>query len=193
MIKSASRSSLVEDVKYTSMSAGVVPSSEYLISTTVLDTATPSVTFDVSSFAGVYRHLQIVAVAKSNTTTFDNSAVTISINGTGINRSHSLFGTGSSVFSATDSPIGFIANIASSRSDMTNRYSPFIADILDAYSSTKNKTIKSFSGTNGADVPYVQLISGLRTSTASVENITLALNSGSFVAGSRFSIYGVTA
>ena len=46
MIKSASRSSLVEDVKYTSMSAGVVPSSEYLIESRVLDTAVPSITFD---------------------------------------------------------------------------------------------------------------------------------------------------
>ena len=60
MIKSASQSSLTSNIKYRSMSAGSVPSSEYLITSTVLTQNEPSITFDVSGLSAQFRHLVLL-------------------------------------------------------------------------------------------------------------------------------------
>jgi hypothetical protein len=68
-----------------------------------------------------------------------------------------------------------------------------IIDILDSYSTTKNKTMRAFSGANYA-LPDIRLSSGLFLSTAAINSITIFANIGpNFLAGSRFSLYGVTA
>lgn len=184
MIKSASRSSLVEDVKYTSMSAGVVPSSEYLISTTVLTQNEPSVTFDVSSFAGVYRHLQIIANVRS--TAGANAVITF--NGdTSANYSwHLVYGNGSTVLS-TGAANSSNMILFSQAPSTANIFLPNTIDILDFANNSKNKTIRSLCG--APSLNEIALFSGAWRNTAPVTSITISLTS--FVAGSRFSIYGV--
>ena len=189
MIKSASRSSITNDQKYRSMLAGTVPSSEYLISSTVLDVNTPSVTFDVSSFAGVYKHLQITYVARS---TSGETGFFIRFNGDGSSsyRTHYLLGDGSSVSSSTFGPdprgqIGLLAGSGASAND----YRGGIIDLLDPYSASKNTTVRGFSSSQSV----VILMSVLWLNTAPVSSIQLTPDNGNFVAGSRFSIYGVTA
>jgi len=194
MIKSAAQSSLLNDTRYTSMSAGVVPSSEYLISTTVLEANTPSVTFDVSSFAGVYKHLQIVIVARSNGP-FNDDAIRIRFNSdSGSNYSfHQLIGNGSSVTSsaATSQTGTFPIQIAGNAS-AANVFGGGVLDILDPYSSSKNTTVRGFSGITTANL--VMLRSGAWLNTASITSITLnGVDGGNLLTGSRFSIYGVTA
>jgi hypothetical protein len=197
MIKSAAQSSILNDTRYTSMSAGVMPSSEYLISTTLISSNTPNVTFDVSSFAGVYKHLQLVVVARSDRAeTGDN--ILLRFNGDSNFSSyyyHALFGTGSIAGSENVQGAGFPGARfmqASSATFTANAFNVGICDIIDAYGS-KNKTIRTFSGLPGT-YDRIWLASNLWNSTAPITSITLVSNNGAnFVAGSRFSLYGVTA
>ena len=100
MIKSAAQSSLLNDTRYTSMSAGVVPSSEYLIESRVLDTAVSAITFDnLAQYAGVYRHLQVVMIARVDQSTARDLLITFNgVGGTSYS-GHRLLGNGSSVIS----------------------------------------------------------------------------------------------
>jgi len=187
LIKSALHSSLVEDIKFNSMSAGVVPSSEYLISTTVLTTATPSVTFDVSSFAGVYKHLQIVYAARSSV---PQTGIFSRLNSLSSYSAHYVLGSGSSVVSGgftsqSRAQIGLVTG-----TDATaNHYGAGVIDLLEPFSTTKNKTTRGLSASNFA----VILMSSLSMSTDAVNTWELTPDSGNFLAGSRFSLYGVTA
>ena len=199
MIKSALHSSLVEDIKYNSMSAGNAPSSEYLISTTLITSNTPSITFDnLAQFAGVYKHLQIVFTARVSYTAFNRSDLAMRANGdNGTNYSYNaLTSTGSgSPASGGEGSTNFMyfASI-SSNSDASGSYNAGFIDILDPYSSTKNKTFRGLAGRAGV-VPYaIGLYSSLWRNTAPISSLTLFdLNSTNFVPGSRFSLYGVTA
>jgi hypothetical protein len=196
MIKSAAQSSLLNDTRYTSMSAGIVPSNEYLIATTVLTADTPSVTFDVSSFAGVYKHLQIVySVRTSESDTL--SWGKLRFNGaTSGYANHSLNGFGGNTITSTgiDSTdaIG-MRSAFSAANDVANSFCPGIIDILDPYNTSKNTTIRVFSGNPGSTT-RVNLNSGFWNSTASITSIQLYPFGGqNLVSGSRFSLYGVTA
>ncbi len=196
MIKSASRSSITNDQKYRSMLAGAVPSNEYLIESRILDTAVSSVVFDnLAQYAGTYKHLQIVFSAKSTFTTYDNSSLYVYLNGdTGSGyRGHYLFNSSTTVISGTDAGVAPLGVISSSRSDVPNRFGAGIIDILDAYSTTKNKTMRSLTGTIGTDSPYIMLLSGARFNTESISTIELRSNTNNLAIGSRFSLYGVTA
>lgn len=190
MIKSASRSSITNDQKYRSMSAGTVPSSEYLIETRVLDTAVPSVTFDnLSQYAGIYKHLQICLIARiDNVNTARWKLMTFNgVGGTSYS-SHGLVGNGSTIvsqneISASSMKIGFTDGA---------QFTAAIIDILDPFNTSKNTTVRSLVGASGF-AKEIQLRSGLFISTASISSITITAAVENFVAGSRFSLYGVTA
>ena len=202
MIKSLTSSTVSNSQDYRSMLAGSVPSSEYLIDTRILDTAVPSITFDnLSQFAGIYKHLRFVISTRTSSAhilSFPN----IRFNGdSGTNYSwHVMTGTngggvGGATASNETSILFHIANAASSTS--SNAYAPAIMDILDFSLTSKNKTIRSFSGVvaDGTFNTQIRLFSGHWRNTAAINSVTFfeKTYSGNWLAGSRFSLYGVTA
>lgn len=196
MIKSALQSSLTNDVKYRNLAAGAVPSSEYLIATTVLTGTEPTVSFDISGLGSQFRHLKLVYSARTDRSGVGPTAdLRIRFNGdTGSNyNAHVLGGDGSSVVSSyySSSTINYIGIwwIEGSTS-AANSYGAGEIDILDPFNTTKNTTVRSFAGNSGR----VAMCSGAWTNTAALTSIELAPNtSGSFIQYSRFSLYGVTA
>lgn len=195
MIKSALQSSLTNDVKYNSMSVGNLPSSEYLITSTVLTQNEPTVTFNVSDLGTIYRHLQIIIAARS-TRNDNGDTVRIRLNGdTGSNYAmHALRGSGSS----TPTSEGFASqtNIQfyriSAATDSANIFGALIIDLLDPFSSNKRKTIRGLGGYAGiAAGDEIVLNSGLWNNTAAITSIELAATNGNLLQGSRFSLYGV--
>jgi hypothetical protein len=113
---------------------------------------------------------------------------------------HALVGTGAVVGSGSDtgdsvftSAIGQLAAAGSNASI----YYPTVIDILDPYSTTKNKTVRGITGTEAPDVGgnrarAIELKSMLFISTSSITSIQLDQALGTnFVAGSRFSLYGI--
>jgi hypothetical protein len=189
MIKSAAQSSLLNDTKHTSMSAGIVPSSEYLIESAILNANTPSVTFNnLSQYAGVYKHLQVIMIARSQRDG-GGDPLMISINGSSFTIGHNIFSTTSSVSYNAPTNYAVIDCIAGGTST-ANNFGGAIIDFLDAYSTNKTKTITTFSGISPT---IVSLSSTLHLTTSAIESITFTpFSSTNFVSGSRFSLYGVT-
>jgi len=194
VIKSASRSSITNDQKYRSMLAGAVPSSEYLIASTVLTQTEPSVTFDnLAPYAGIYRHLKLIVVGRTN----GNNAypgLQFNQNTSSIYGNHQLhYGTTTPISGAELSRTNAVIGPLGYTSSEANLFGAIDIDILDAFSSTKNKVFRTFGGRPGTGAD-VRIQSGLWINTSPISEIKIVNNfSDSFLSGTRFSLYGVTA
>jgi hypothetical protein len=172
--------------------SGGVDTDYELIETQVLTGTQASVTFSsLGTYSSTYKHLQLRSAPKSNSSAASGLGWvrlngSFNANTTDSNYAvHGLFGNGSSVtpFAETSSRKGF--GVASR---VNENFSANVTDILDAYSSTKNKTTRTFAGMNG----IVAIYSHLFNNTGSITEISLSTEDGSsFVAGSRFSLYGI--
>jgi hypothetical protein len=196
MIKTAAQSSILNDARYSSMSGGYAASSEYLIESRIIDNPVSSVVFNnLSQYAGVYRHLQIIITARSNRNdTFDAIGLRINDVSTNDYAAHYLASDGATVFSSAEVPSNriLIGNPDAATAE-ANVFSAQSVEILDAFSTTKNTIVRALSG-SVANRPRVFLHSGVWLNTASIASITLfSTTANAFVQGSRFSIYGVTA
>jgi hypothetical protein len=159
-----------------------------LISTTVLGGTASSVTFSsLGDYSSTYKHLQIRATHLW-TGLGGATDLVVRLNGdtAGNYNNHGLVGNGSSVVSiaaanTTHARIGFIAS---------GQFGSSVTNILDAYSTTKNKTTMTLVGAR-ADVNEVQLTSGAWRDTASITSVTILPTSLNLATGSRFSLYGI--
>lgn len=66
-----------------------------------------------------------------------------------------------------------------------------IVDILDFSSTTKNKTVRTLTGSAYSATQQIKLMSGSWSNTAAITSITLFEIPGAYQAGSRFSLYGL--
>jgi hypothetical protein len=181
------------------MSAGAVPSNEYLITSTVLTQNEPSITFDVSAFNGVYRHLKLILVQRGTNSEAGMQAV-LRFNGDSSTSSyamHSVWGNGSTVSTETVTTglLGGIAPVCRypGGTSVANTFGAGELEILDAYSSVKNKVIRNLHGQSSSE-NRIGISSGLWINTTPISSIYLQPQDGSsFAIGSRFSLYGVTA
>ena len=168
---------------------GGVASDYELIETSIVSgSSTGSVVFsNLGTYSSTYKHLQIRGAAKTNQAdVFD--LIRVRLNGdTGNNYArHALTGNGVSVASGGVSSTSFV-NFGSQGNSTANSFGGFVFDILDAYSTTKNKTTRALAGAS-----EIRLSSGLWMNTASITSVTLSPEFGSLlIAGSRFSIYGI--
>lgn len=191
---------MIGSLWFNSFSAGGGAAGDYeLISTTVLGSATSSVTFSgLGTSAAAYKHLQLRITAQS---TFSSGSARAGINvtfnsDTANNYSwHGLFGDGSTVGSQASTTtsslvIADIPFLASSNSV----FGAIVADILDFSSTSKNKTVRSLGGHSGSGATnHIDLSSGAWYSTSAVTSITLKPITYNFITGSRFSLYGLKA
>jgi hypothetical protein len=163
-----------------------------LLETVSLTSSASTVTLTgLGAYAATYKHLQI-RMSVTSTRSAGDDDFRIRFNGdTGSNyKSHRLIGTGSSVISstlgATDSIFTGAINAATATADS---YSAVVLDILDAFSSDKNTTIRSFGGQTNTS--FVYLYSGVYISLDSLSSAVLSCVSGNLSAKSRLSLYGV--
>ncbi len=191
-VGSLKRSSIAAYTKYDSMLAGnaFTPTTfdyEHL-GTTVLSSSQASVTFTLPSNAATeYKHLQLRIAAVPTADTL----MQIRFNGdTAANYSyHGLqgYGTGIDSFSGVSQTAGWLG------------YSPVgstfpsvaILDLLDPFNDTKYKTTRSLYGSTQSGGNRIMLMSSSWRSTATVTSVTILTNTGNYLTGSRFSIYGV--
>jgi hypothetical protein len=163
---------------------GAALSDYELIETQILGSSQANITFsNLNTYSSVYKHLQI---RMALTSTVDSS-IKFRLNGdTGTNYSfHALDGRGSTIvsFAFTSENAGFIGYSFAGVMSAT-------LDLIDAYSTTTNKTTRALSGTTQSG-NRVYLASSLRRSTESTTSITVLNEAGNFTVGSRFSIYGI--
>lgn len=158
------------------------------ISTTILGSTTASVTF--SSIPSTYSHLQIRMVGRSaNGSAQGQMFLTFNGSATGY-AYHYVGGNGSSAYSgAATAQTAISLNYAPGSTATANTFSPAILDILDYTNTSKNKTIRFLQGQADSSL-NISLNSGLWVSTSAITSITISAT-GSFVSGSRFSLYGI--
>jgi hypothetical protein len=165
-----------------------------LIETQILGSNTASITFSgLAAYADTYKHLQ-VRVAGRTTRAATGANIVFRLNGdTGSNYNwHLLVGTGSSVLSLASASTNLMLGAwVAGASTTASAFGAGVIDILDAYSATKNKTIRSLNGLAGGET-NIRLSSGLWRNTNAVTSVTIFDgDSANLVTGSRFSIYGI--
>ena len=177
-----------------SMLAGNVPEHHVLIAeTTVGAGGAASVTF--SNIPADYQHLQIRGIARCTVAQVVQSGVGLQFNSdTGSNyATHQLQGDGANASSSAFTSqqhiyFGYLAGSSAS----SNVFGSLVLDILDYASTSKNKTIRSLSGTDNNGSGLVALRSGLWMSTSAISSMSLVpRDGGSWSQYSTFQLYGV--
>jgi hypothetical protein len=155
-----------------------------------------SVTF--TSIPSTYASLQIRCISRRNDAGSAIGTDLIQFNSdTGANYVwHTLNGDGSTVLATgTTGASGIIFSRSTGASDTANVFGVAIADVHDYASSTKNKTVRSFTGRDhnnaGSSAGAVYLYSGLWLNTNAVTSITIWFNGNTIATGSTFSLYGI--
>jgi hypothetical protein len=201
-IQSLTTSGINNFVRSRSMLVGneaFIPSQFELIETAILNENQASVIFNnLGQYSSTYRHLQIRLSARGNRATYSQDSLRIYLNGdTNLSNytAHEFRGDGTIVTSFGEVSQNYTVSVDGSQSP-TNAFGAGVVDILDAYSTTKNKSIRSFSGhaspaAGGATGSRVTLNSALWSNTASITSVRFDSLDSTIIANSRFSIYGI--
>lgn len=176
-----------------SQAAGVSAGAYDLLETQVLTSSAASVTFTGLDSYTDYKHLQFRIVARSDRATQDYDVAYINFNNdTGSSYAHHrIQGTGSSVtiYGNSGLTVGLAGYLTAAGDSVTNSFAGMVLDILDFSSTTKNTTTRGLWG-NVSDDTYIGFGSNLWNTTSAVTEIDFTCVSN-YIAGSRFSLYGV--
>jgi hypothetical protein len=144
-----------------------------------------------SSLGSGYKHLQLRGRFIG---TSAGGSVEISVNSTGGTSyaRHYMRGNGSgSVSAAGVASTSIAANMFPN--GMYNTSTPCVAiiDILDAFSTTKNKTLRILEGQENGSAGMIVIESGLFISTNALTSITFTSSSGNFATTTQIGLYGI--
>jgi hypothetical protein len=184
-------------IPYGILSAGAIGGSYELIQTQILGSASASVTFSgLATYASVYKHLQMRVVIRSERGGINRDLFVMRLNGDTASsyNSHGLVGAGNVVFSGNSaSSLIDLYSYSPAATAPAGQFGTYVIDLLDSYSTTKNKTVRSLSGgIIQSSESGVALSSGLWRNTSSITSVTFFSGTSSNIsAGSRFSLYGI--
>jgi len=192
-------SSFTNLVKYNDFlgpNAAFIPSSYESIASATGTGSSGVITF--SSIPSTYTHLQIRGLARSTITSSGLPiAVLLTINGNSTTTNyitHELRGTGSAAAaSSTTGVAGVYLNSCVARDGATSGLEGVsIIDIHDYASTTKNKTIRAFTGYDSNDTNgRINLQSGLFINTGAITSITLTAEANNWTTNTVFALYGI--
>jgi hypothetical protein len=166
------------------------------IATTILGSSAASVTFNTSGLGATYKHLQIRATTRNTSNNVANWNFMQFNNDTASNySSHLLYGTGSAAQSdgVPNTPYVWLTQTSSAQAP-ANAFGALVVDILDPFSTTRNKTVRTLGGyrnTSTTNEQSIQLNSGSWRNNAAVTSILIFTQGTSFDVGSRFTLYGI--
>jgi hypothetical protein len=162
----------------------------------LLETTTLTGTQNNISFTGLgsltdYSHLQIRMVGRLSSNYTGDGFTNIIFNGEGSTNDygHLLMGNGSSVTSNTNA--NMIPYWAPLNLEDSGAYMALVLDVLDFSSTTKATTARALWGNSTTNSKRVGLSSGGMFLTDAITTINCWSNGGGWVAGSRFSLYGI--
>lgn len=150
-------------------------------------------TFTFSSIPSTYKHLQLRAIFQRNGGTQLDVGIRLNSD-TGSNYSqHSLSADGSAVSASGAASSSYVSVGVGPGTSTSNTFGVAIIDIHDYASTTKNKTIRSFTGadTNNAGISAVRLLSGAWFNTSAVNSLTIYPFGDAMNTGTVFSLYGI--
>jgi hypothetical protein len=176
-----------------SAGAAVEFASDYeLIQTFTVGTAAADITFSsLGTYSSTYKHLQLRLALRTTRAAADD-VIVIQLNGdTGANYAwHQLLGNGSAVSSTNATSVAVPRlGVVPANSATANIFGGMVVDLLDPYSTTKNKTIRTLAGFTST---WIALHSVLHMSTSAISSIRIVSGfSGNIAVGSRLSLYGI--
>jgi hypothetical protein len=172
-------------------SAGINLGAYELIETQILGSAASSVTFSgLAAYSATYKHLQIRATLRDAGASA-SWGFRFNADATNSYARHNLNGNGSTVTAGAGSSEagGFLGSGAVSGSG-ANIWTAFVIDLLDPYSTTKNKTVRTLYG--NAVPNEIGLVSSLWAKTNSATSFQIYSRFGTNIAAnSRLSLYGI--
>jgi hypothetical protein len=168
-----------------------------LLESTVLTSSQASVEFTnlTTKYAATYQHLQIrYQYRDTNNAIFAGGYMRINSD-TGSNyRYHQLRGGGSgSPTSASSLNTFYGAMVGAGNTAPTGAFAGGVIDILDAFETTKNTTVRGLAGRAISGDNEIILDSCLWLNTASITTLTFSTTQTNLLAGSRYSLYGIKA
>ena len=170
---------------------------ESIATVTVGSGGASSITF--SDIPGTYQHLQLRMLYR-NTSNNGGSSGSMKLwfnTDTATNYTyHLLYGNGSSV-TADGSGTGIFGYIPTGTVTLStylaSSFSATVLDIIDYASTSKNKTVRNFSGRDHNGSGLVLTASGLWLSTAAISTVNLAMVGNDFAQYSTAALYGIKA
>ena len=175
-------------------SGGGVDSGFELIRTEIISgSSTSSVVFNVSSLASTYRHLQIRFAARSTRSGEVVSNLNLRLNGaTSGYFSHILDTSGGTTVRGVAGSLSYLylSEWLPGATGTSNAFLAGTIDLLDAFSTTKNKTIRTLNGVP-ASVNAIALNSGGWFNTSAITSIEFYDGFAPLLAGTRVSLYGI--
>jgi hypothetical protein len=159
------------------------------LATTTLSSAAATVTF--SSISGSYTDLILVASCQTNAAGTDKDLY-LRFNGDSANNYSRtrIVGNGSTATSARQNDV---SQIVCGAMPGTSYTSTFAANVIQIQNYANTTTFKTILVRNNLSQIAVQAIVGLYRSTSAITSLTLIPESGSFVSGSTFTLYGILA
>lgn len=177
-----------------------IPDGDYESIATITVGSGGTATIDFTSIPSTYQHLQIRMIGKSTLTTADYHFMRLRVNGaTGsVYSFHSIYtygngtvfcqglGSRTSIFEAGQFP--------DSNAARASMFGPTIIDILDYANTSKNTTIRIFSGVElNSTISHLHIASGLYQATTAVSSLNLSFSSGNFAQHTTAALYGIKA
>jgi hypothetical protein len=171
----------------------VVPPAFELISTTVLGTATSSVSFSsLGDYSSTYKHLQIRYTGRNTSEISRDLGIRFNDITSSSYAGHRLLGVSTTASSsANTSDTRIFVERGLTLASTANSFAAGVVDVLDPYSATKNTTVRALVGLADGTQGAVSLASGFLDNTASITSIQLFATSQNLAVGSRFSLYGI--
>ena len=199
---SDARSILGPNTYYTSMLAGntafVAAGNAYEYLETITPTGSQSeVSFTnlATAYSASYQHLQIRYTLRTTRIETDDALVIRFGGPSNTYSTHILLANGSTVTSGADSngPHMYIGQIPSNNFT-ASAYGAGVIDILDAFETTKKKTLRSLAGETGS-ANQIILASGSFHGTGNLNALSTIViasaNGGNFTTDSRIRLYGL--
>jgi hypothetical protein len=174
--------------------AGGVGGSYELIQTQLLGSAQSDITFSsLATYASTYKHLQIRYTTRSTrTATVDNLGVRFNGVTSASYSHHRLLADGSTVASYNGANATYMLGDNTTASTApASVFSSGIIDIVDPYSTSKNKTMRILCGQALSGANIAELVSGAFYSTDSLTSVQIYALNGNLAANTRMSIYGI--
>ena len=181
------------------LAGSVVVASDFeLLDSRVLSSSAANITFSsLNTLAAGYKHLQIRVLSRDTRAISGTNNVLMRFNsdtGSNYRQLHIMKGDGSNGSTYAEAQSSSIIPFASpSANDTADAFTPAVIDLLDAFSSNKYTTSRTFRGTNvaAAYATQVVLASGLWMNTAALTEISFEPISASFAAKTMIALYGV--
>ena len=187
-VKSLAQSSILQPSGVNSLLGDNDSTHFHHLETIRLASPAAAVTFSNLGQYSDYQHLQIRLVGRASRSGATTDPLIVKLNTAAQTHAHVIYGNGSTIGTGPIASQYSLLDAITGANAASNAFGACVVDIIDPFETTKNKTMRALHGAN----LVVGLSSVFWNSTAAVSSVEFTtFSTTSFLAGSRFSLYGI--